>query len=197
MTATGTQEAKRRLKAVPPAVERRQPGCFVGLVIVVSLCAAVFAWTGWPGAIAIGLIPAALLILAAYRALHEQALLLVVQRRWVRRGIRCLVVTSNSRNVNDYVRSEWLSKIGDAAVVLNWSERASWRSTLAVRLFKMYCSNQREDIPLVMVFRGRRRPYVFRFFNASREAREGRPQYLAELERLMFDALGLEPVVTP
>ena len=118
--------------------------------------------------------------------------LVLVRLRWRPRGVRCLVATSNSPNWEIYVRDQWLARIGAVAVVLTWSERSSWRSTLAVRVFRHFCGTWRNDNPAVIVFRGLRRPYVFRFYEAFSEVKAGRPQYLEELEAQIFRALKLD-----
>jgi hypothetical protein len=72
---------------------------------------------------------------------------------------------------------------------VNWSERATWRSTLAVRIFDWFCGRERNFNPAVVVFRGMSAPLVFRFFYAFHEAKQGSPQFLAALEQQLFATL--------
>lgn len=193
MTETGTQEAKRTLKAVPPALKKPTPlGCLVSLALYLAVCVGVFAATRSVVAVVFG-VPGAL-VLAGLAAWHLYGLTLlgIVRQRWTRRGVRCLLVYSNSPAWRDHIRTAWLPRMGDTAVVLNWSDRASWRSTLEARLFRRFCGERRNFNPAVVVFRGLREPYVFRFFYAFQEVKAGRAQYLATLEAEMFEALGLD-----
>ena len=124
--------------------------------------------------------------------LYGLILLAIVRRRWTRRGVRCLLVYSDSPAWRDHIQTSWLSRMGDVAIVLNWSERASWRSDLRVRVFRRFCAERRNFNPAVVVFRGLREPYVFRFFYAFQEVKANRRQYLEALEAQMFEALGLD-----
>ena len=177
---------------MPPAIEQTMPvGCLAVLGIYLTVCVAVF-WLTKSGVAVTVALPALLLVAAvAVKFLYGLALLLAVRRRWSRRGVRCLVVYSNSPAWETHIRTTWLPRLGDVAVAINWSERASWTSTLAVRVFKRFCGQYRNFNPAVVVFRGLRRPYVFRFYNAFREAKAGRPQYLERLQTQLFDALGI------
>jgi hypothetical protein len=134
------------------------------------------------------LIPAGI----AVRYLYGLILLTIVWRRWTRRGVRCLVVYSDSSPWRDHIKTGWLPRIGDAAIVLNWSERRSWHSDLAVRVFRRFCGEWHNFNPAVVVFRGLREPYVFRFFYAFQEVKANRRQYLETLEAQMLAALGLD-----
>ena len=75
------------------------------------------------------------------------------------------------------------------AISLNWSEREQWASSLAVRVFRHFCAADRNFNPAVIIFRGLRRPLVFRFFYAFHEEKLARPQYLASLESQLFEVL--------
>ncbi len=194
MDETGTQEAKRARKAAPPALEQsRAPvGCLFGVILYVAVCAARYVQSRWAGSLVFAAPGAALLAGLALRYLYGVALLVMVRRTWTGRGVRCLLIHSDSAAWEGRIRTRWLPRIGDIAVTLNWSQRHSWHSTLAVRVFKRFCGTRRNFNPAVIVFRGLRRPYVFRFFYAFQEVKTGRPQYLERLEVEMFDALRLD-----
>jgi hypothetical protein len=130
------------------------------------------------------------LAFVALRYLYRLALLVIVERTWLRRGVRCLVVYSNSPTWESHVRQAWLSRLGDRAITLNWSERQSWTGGLAVRVFREFCSRWRNYNPAVVVFRGLKQPYVFRFVEAFQQVGTRRPEYLNRLETEMFEALG-------
>jgi hypothetical protein len=149
----------------------------------------VFAATRWAGALALAMLAGVPLAIILSRYLYGLALLAGVHWTWTRWGRRCLVVYSDSPAWADHIQKAWLPRIGEAAVVLNWSGRASWRSSLAVRVFRRFGAGRRNFNPVVVVFRGLRQPHVFRFFYAFRQADAGRREYLERLETQMFEAL--------
>jgi len=124
--------------------------------------------------------------------LYGLLLLAIVQKRWASRGVRCLLIYSDSPLWRDHIRTGWLPRFEGLAVTLNWSERASWRSDLGVRVFRWFCGQRSNFNPAVVVFRGLSRPYVFRFFYAFQETKAGRNQYLSTLESQMFEAIGID-----
>ncbi len=193
MRTIGTQEAKRRRKALPPPLTKRVPlGWLASLAVCLVAGSAIFARTMWGGAFLFAQLAALILAGIAAWYLYGLILLAIVWRRWGRRGVRCLVVYSDSTAWRDHIKTAWLPRIGDAALVLNWSERPSSRSDLAVRVFRRFCGARRNFNPAVVVFRGLRQPYVFRFFYAFQEVKANRGQYLQALEAQMFAALGLD-----
>jgi hypothetical protein len=193
MSTIGTQEAKRRQKALPqPLGKPVRLGCFASLAVCLAFCSAIFAGTRWIGALLFAGVAAFMIAGLAAWYLYGLILLAIVWRRWTPRGVRCLLVCSDSPLWRDHIQTHWLSRIGDAAIVLNWSERASWHSDLRVRVFRRFCGERRNFNPAVVVFRGLREPYVFRFFYAFQEVKANRRQYLETLEAQMFEALGLD-----
>jgi hypothetical protein len=193
MSTIGTQEAKRRQKALPqPLGKPVRLGCLASLAVCVVACSAIFAGTRWAGALLFAGVAAFMMAGLAAWYLYGLILLAIVWRRWTPRGVRCLLVYSDSPVWRDHIKTGWLSRIGDVALVLNWGERASWRSDLRVRVFRRFCGEWRNFNPAVVVFRGLREPYVFRFFYAFQEVKANRRQYLETLEAQMFEALGLD-----
>jgi hypothetical protein len=195
MGSGGTQEAKRVRRAVPPALAKPVPvGCLVSLVASVTL-AVLFALTKSIGGFVFGLglvlVPVA--IVGGY--LYGLLLLALVQKRWAPRGVRCLLIYSDSPLWHDHIRTGWLPRFEGLAVTLDWSERASWRSDLRVRVFRWFVGQRSNFNPAVVVFRGLRRPYVFRFFYAFQETKAGRIQYVSTLESQMFEAIGVGKAV--
>jgi len=196
MVSGGTQEAKRIRRAVPPALAKPLPvGCLISLVALVTLLAVLFALTksigGFVFGMGLALVPVA--IVGGY--LYGLLLLAIVQKRWAPRGVRCLLIYSDSPLWRDHIRAGWLPKLAGVAVTLNWSERASWPSDLGVRVFRWFCGQRSNFNPAVVVFRGLKRPYVFRFFYAFQETKAGRKHYLSMLESQMFEAIGVDKAI--
>lgn len=139
----GTQEAKRARKAMPPPLEHSSSkGCLTILTVHLAVCAAIFAATGWAGALVLGMLAVLFLALMGFGYLRTLALLARVDRKWTRRGVKCLVVYSNSPKWEPHIRSVWLPALGPISVVLNWSERASWPSGLAARVYRRFGSGR-------------------------------------------------------
>jgi len=94
---------------------------------------------------------------------------------------RVLFVYSNSPSWQDYCEREILPALPENAVVLNWSERATWGRSFPTRLFKAYAGN-RQFNPIGLVFRPFKRPVIFRFWQPFREAKHGKPHALERLK---------------
>jgi hypothetical protein len=66
-----------------------------------------------------------------------------------------------------------LPLVENRAVVLNWSERKSWKKwSLAVRVFHLFSSGN-DFNPAVMLFRPFRSAESFQFFSAFKEWKHG------------------------
>lgn len=188
----GTQEAKRRRRAMPDPLATPLPrGCLVVLIALPALCGAWVAIDPGPAPIVIGALALIVLGLAVLHFLRGRFLLAHVAAAWTPRGIRCLVIHSDSPSWAEYVATRWLARLGPQAARFNWSRRAEQRGSLEFRVFAHFCGDTRNFNPAVVVFRGLRQPQVFRFFYAFREARAGRPWYLEQFEAQMFAALGM------
>ncbi|ACG74891.1 hypothetical protein AnaeK_3679 [Anaeromyxobacter sp. K] len=158
---------------VPAAALARGGHPLLAAVVGFPLAAAAAFWT-------FGRI---LLVLAAFR-LH-------------RRGVAGVLVYSNSPTWQAHIEREWLPLVGGAVVTLNWSERATWRDTLPVMLWRHFCANYRGSVgvfrninPAVIVLRGLRQPLVFRFYGPFELAKHGDTENLKTLEREMLEAVG-------
>ena len=99
-------------------------------------------------------------------------------------------VYSNSPIWKDYVEGEILPYLGNRAVILNWSERRNWRTSLAVLAFN-YFGGYRNFNPIGMVFRPFRSVKTYRFFEAFQEFKHGKVQRVEELKRELFETLGV------
>jgi hypothetical protein len=167
-------------------------GCQSALVTFVVACYFFWTKTGYDLFLVVALPGFAIVIYGMWWYAYSLALLLAVILKWRPRGVRCLVIHSDSPQWADRVSRHWLPRLQHAAVVLNWSERATWKGTLSVLVFRHFCGTVSNFNPAVVVFRGLRRPLVFRFFYAFQEVRAGRTQYLERLEAEMFHSLGIE-----
>ena len=151
-------------------------------------------WWHWPlvpfaVVLALACVPL-LVIYGIVRAVIRFALLVVVWTSWLPRGRRALVVYSNSPVWQAYFDAEVVPHLSDRAVVLNWSERKQWKRSLPVMLFRSF-SGTREFNPQVIVFPPYRRPQYFRFYEAFRAYKHGRPQEVEAIRARMFRALGV------
>jgi hypothetical protein len=154
------------------------------------LCAALYWASRSPWWLALATPAAVALVVTVASEVRGLILLAESQRHFAPRGIRCVVVRSDSPAWADHIRTVWLPRLGARATVLNWSERQSWTSTLEVRLFRHFVEGSGHNFnPAVLVLRGRRRPHVYRFFYAFQESKRGRAEYLEELEAGMFSEL--------
>lgn len=195
MEKESAQERKRAARAVPAARIPVLPGGCL-LVLVGYAGALGYLWWETGSTVYSILVCPAILIAAALivRTLRRRALLLEVMWKWRPRGIRCLVIHSNSRLWEEHIARRWLPRLGPMAETLDWSQRASWEGGLSVRVFHTFCMEIEEDFnPAVVVFQGLRDPLVFRFHQAFKEAKKGRSQYLERLEADLFRTLGIEP----
>jgi hypothetical protein len=177
---------------MPARIDVESPGCVAAFLSYLVLCLSLY-WatqsTWW-----LALAAPALLLLVVGVTNHVLGLILLAESRrlFESRGIRCLVVYSESPVWGDYIRTTWLPRLGPRAATLNWSERAAWPTSLEVRLFKRFIgSSWRNFNPAVLVLRGLRRPHVFRFYYSFQQAKHGRGQYLEKLESELFDELGV------
>jgi hypothetical protein len=99
-------------------------------------------------------------------------------------------VYSDSPVWHDHIEQQVLPRLGQRAVVLNWSERKQWRRSLAVMAFR-YFGGTREFNPLAVVFRPFRLAHRFRFYEPFREFKHGRPEAVANIENELFDLIGV------
>jgi hypothetical protein len=101
-----------------------------------------------------------------------------------------LFVYSDRPIWKEYIEREILPYIQDRAVILNWSERRSWKPSLAVSAFR-YFSGYRNFNPLGIVFRPFRLVRTYRFFEAFREFKWGDPRNVEKVKSELFEALGI------
>lgn len=169
-------------------------GCMVAMAGFMALCGLWYAFFPGPIPAVLGVMVLALMLLSLLHFVRGRFLLARVQAQWAPRGIRCLLVSSDSDHWKEHIETRWVPRIGAHAARLNWSRRREVNRSLEYAVFAHFTAGwQNQGLnfnPAVIVFRGLRWPLVFRFFYAFREARAGRPQYLEEQEAQMFAALG-------
>jgi hypothetical protein len=189
MVTRARREQERAQKAAPSAEARRAWGCDAAMLALAAVCVWLYSVTSWRW----WLVPSALIgVVFAYaicNRLYEVGLLMSARQRWAPAGVRCLVIHSDSPVWSEYIQAEWFPRLSSVARWLNWSQRATWRSSLEVRLFRQFCFARFNYNPSVLVFRGLRAPLVFRYFYAFHEAKHGNRQCLEALEAEMFAAL--------
>jgi hypothetical protein len=105
--------------------------------------------------------------------LHRAALYLLVWVVWLPRGKDTLFVYSESPIWRDYMIEQVLPLVHQRAVVLNWSERSTWRWwAFPVHVFRSFAGGQKYN-PVVILFRPFRRAQKFRFWSAFKEQKHG------------------------
>ena len=87
-----------------------------------------------------------------------------------------------------YIEERFMPRLRERAVVLNWSRRKRWRTSLGSLAFSHF-GPYREFNPLVVVFRPFGRTRLFQFWQPFRDFKHGRPEALLALEREMFASL--------
>ena len=102
-----------------------------------------------------------------------------------------LFVYSNSSIWKDYVEREIIPRIKEKAVILNWSERKSWRSSLPTFVFR-YFGGQRNFNPIAIVFRPFQTVKTYRFYQAFKKFKHGNPTEVEEIKNGLFRNLKIE-----
>lgn len=127
-----------------------------------------------------------LIIAVLLYVLWGAALYMAVWLTWRKRLL--LFVYSNSPTWKDYIEREILPRVKGRAVILNWSERKTWRNSLAVLAFR-YFGGYRNFNPIGIVFRPFHLVKIYRFFEAFKEFKYGNPEKVEEIKKELFEAL--------
>lgn len=142
----------------------------------------------WQVAAAISLLPlfvAYVVIWLACSLIWSVSLHLLIWIWWCPRGRDVLFVYSDSPVWHDYIEAQILPRLGERAVILNWSQRQHWPISLA-RLAFSHFGRDRQFNPLAIVFRPFRRTRTFRFWQPFRDFKHGRPNELHKMEGEFF-----------
>ena len=120
----------------------------------------------WPGLIlVVVIVPLMPIILLAIlcQLLALALVLLGVWILWLPRGKDTLVVYSRSPHWMEYFETGLIPRVEHRAMILNWSDRAKWR-TLDLRVLVFRAFGGRTSFnPMVILFRPFRLPEEFRF----------------------------------
>ena len=120
-------------------------------------------------------------------------LLSVVWLTWCPKRRYAVVVYSNSPVWQEYFEREVIPRLGERAIVLNWSDRKSWPLSLPVILVQVF-GGSREFNPMAIVFEPLLWPRRFRFYKAFRSFKHGHPEDVEKLRLEFFRLLdGLAP----
>ena len=128
----------------------------------------------------------ALPFLLAYRFL----LRLVFEVLVAAKGRRILFFYSRSPVWQDYVERNWLPRLADHAMVLNWSDRASWKGrwSFAVWVFRHWAPRDNFN-PMAIVFPPFRPAKRVGCYYAFRDWKHGNQQALQDAEKQLFTYL--------
>ena len=107
---------------------------------------------------------------------------------WNRKPV--LFVYSNSPIWKDYIETEIIPELRQRAIILNWSDRKTWRTSLPVLAFK-YFGKDKDFNPLAVVFRPFRIPKTYRFFKAFKKFKRGNTKPVELLKDDLFKAIGI------
>jgi hypothetical protein len=122
-----------------------------------------------------------------YRVLLRLAVEVVVSAN----GRRILLVYSRSPVWQEYIERNWLPALADHAMVLNWSDRESWkqRPSFAVWVFRHWAPTK-DFNPMVIVFPAFRPAKRVGFYYAFGDWKHGRDGALRDAEKQLFAHLG-------
>lgn len=131
------------------------------------------------------ILPLLALVFVAW-VLQRLLLYLLVWALWLPKGKDVLLVYSDSTIWREYVIENVLPLVRERAVVLNWSERRTWKKwSLAVRIFHCF-GGAREFNPLVVLFRPFIRARIFRFWLPFKDWKRG---FTEPVERVRNDLI--------
>ncbi len=134
------------------------------------------------------LIPLVLFALATW-LVHGAALNVLVWLCWCTRGTHLLLVYSDSPVWHDYIEENVIPRLPNSAIILNWSQRRTWRWYSLRVMVVRYFGGTREFNPMVIAFRPFRWAKTFRFWQPFKDYKHGKPQALEDEERKMFTFL--------
>lgn len=97
-------------------------------------------------------------------------------------------VYSNSPNWKDYLEEEILPYLPVHTVILNWSERRTWKISLAVLAFR-YFGEHRNFNPMAIVIQPFHFVKTYRFFEAFKDVKYGNNNQVENLKKQLFESL--------
>jgi hypothetical protein len=184
-------------KTPRPDESNWQWGCLVWLVINFAIIA-FFLFQGILAFQQVRSVGILLLIIAGFAGVplilvivfwaKGKLLLTAAQQKCKSERLFGILATSDSPNWKDYIEQNWIAKFGGHFITVNCSEYGSWKGSLEARIYSHYLgepedSYSRNFCPAIILFRGLRRPLLYRFYYAFRDAKHGNRAALEELER--------------
>ncbi len=113
--------------------------------------------------------------------LHRVVLYLLIWLLWLPKGKDTLFVYSDSPIWQEYMTRHVLPLVENRAVLLNWSQRRTWRKwRLTEQVFYSFGGGH-DFNPMVIVFRPLRRAKLFRFWPAFKDWKQGRTESVGQL----------------
>jgi len=114
-------------------------------------------------------------------------------RFWVRHGRKgkvILFVYSDSSNWKDHVEEKILPRLEACSVILNWSKRREWESSMRfeARLFNQWAGSG-DFTPTAILFPLLGRVKVFRLWQLSENPKHGKNKVSKEAEQSLFAAV--------
>lgn len=137
--------------------------------------------------IAIIFLPLLIVIVILYY-LWSAILAISIWILWGTRGRYILFVYSDSPIWSGYIKQEILPRITNNAIILNWSERKKWGSSLAVLAFKHF-GGYRNFNPLALIFRPFHFNKEFRFYEAFKDFKHNKTEKLEHMKTDFFKAI--------
>jgi hypothetical protein len=132
--------------------------------------------------------PVILLVLTVYWAFRLVLHALIILT-WLPKGKDTLLVYSQSPIWHDYMTTQILPLVRDRAVVLDWSERKTWRKySVPVPAFRLL-GGYRNFNPLVIHFRPLRPALEFRFWTAFKDWKHGDKKAVEQLRQQLTSVL--------
>ena len=106
-------------------------------------------------------------------------------------GRRILLVYSRSPVWQEYVEGNWLPRLRDYAMVLNWSDRSTWkvRRSFPAWVFRHWAPSDNFN-PMAIVFPRFRLARRIGFYYAFRDWKHGKDRSLKEAETQLFAFVG-------
>jgi hypothetical protein len=163
--------------------------CLFSIPFIILYCIFGSRW------LLIGLLP---MFFYIWHTLYGLLLLVAAWWKWHGSSVRGILITSDSPTWKEHIEQQWLRRLQEQVIVLNWSQRNSWPRSLEARLFRYFCLTEYQILfisvgeqtqnfnPALILLRGLYYPYVYRFYYAFRDAKHGRTEALNKLETHMY-----------
>jgi hypothetical protein len=109
---------------------------------------------------------------------------------WIPRGKRLMYVYSDSPVWQDHIKTEILPKLPTGSIIMNWSERKTWKKLSLSSIVFHYFGGRKAFNPMAILFAPFRKAKVYRFYDAFKEFKHGKPKRLELMERELLQKCG-------